>query len=413
MSTGSVFQRLLSPEGLADPYPIYRELRATEAAGGDIGRLIVRWDQATSVLADRSLSSDRVDAICRPYPDELRAELDPVAATLRDIVAFRDPPGHTRVRTLLRQAFTPSVLRRQRELVERTARTLLDGFTAAGGTEGDFHSAVSFRLPALVIAGMLGIPDADRPRFERWALDTVFFVGSGAPTEAKARSMIESMAAMRALFAELLPRRRAEPGDDLLSALIDAADDEGDRLSVAELEANALFLMVAGHETAANMLSNGLLTLLRHPDQLALWRDDPGDETLTATATEELLRFESAVQMTPRLAREETEVFGRRLRPGQPLIVLLGAANRDPERFEDPDRLDLTRVENRHVAFSHGAHWCLGGNLARQELAVVMPLVLDRLPNLALAEEEITWQPTLDFRGPTRLAVTWCPQAVL
>ena len=204
MSTGSVFARLLSPEGLADPYPIYRELRETEAAGGDIGRLIVRWDEATSVLSDRSLSSDRVAAICRPYPDELRAELDPVAATLRDIVAFRDPPGHTRVRTLLRQAFTPSVLRRQRELVEQTATALIDELVA-GGPGGDFHATVSFRLPALVIAAMLGIPDADRPRFEQWALDTVFFVGSGAPTEAKARSMIDSMAAMRDLFATCCP----------------------------------------------------------------------------------------------------------------------------------------------------------------------------------------------------------------
>ncbi len=401
-----MFQRLLRPEGLADPYPIYRELRETEAAGGDIGRLIVRWDEATSILADRSLSSDRVEAICRPYPDELRAELDPVAATLRDIVAFRDPPGHTRVRTLLRQAFTPSVLRRQRELVERTAAELIDELVA-GGPAGDFHATVSFRLPALVIAGMLGIADADRPRFEKWALDTVFFVGSGAPTEAKARSMIDSMAAMRALFADLLPRRRADPSDDLLSALIDAADDDGERLSVAELEANALFLMVAGHETAANMLSNALLTLLRHPEQLALWRGDLGNEELAATATEELLRFESAVQMTPRLAREETEVFGRRLKPGQPLVVLLGAANRDPERFDDPDRLDLTRAENRHVAFSHGAHWCLGGNLARQELSVVMPLALQRLPNLALGTDDIVWQPTLDFRGPTSLPITW------
>jgi cytochrome P450 len=401
-----VFARLLSPEGLADPYPIYRELREREAAGRDIGRLIVRWDQATAALSDRTLSSDRVEAICRPYPEALRAELEPVAATLRDIVAFRDPPGHTRVRTLLRQAFTPSVLRRQRELVERTARDLLDRFVG-GRSAGDFHADISFRLPALVIAGMLGIPDADRPRFERWALDTVFFVGSGAPTEAKARSMIASMAAMRELFADLLPRRRAEPGDDLLTALIDAADDDGERLAVAELEANALFLMVAGHETAANMLTNGLLTLLRHPEQRAHWAANLGDDVMAATAPEELLRFESAVQMTPRLATMPTELFGRHLREGQPLIVLLGAANRDPERFPDPDTVDLTRADNRHLAFSHGAHWCLGGNLARQELGVVMPLVLERLPRLALATEVIEWQATLDFRGPLALPVRW------
>lgn len=181
-----------------------------------------------------------------------------------------------------------------------------------------------------------------------------------------------------------------------------AAVEEGDRLTEAELYANALFLMTAGHETAANMLSNGVLTLLRHPDQLDLLRSD---HTLVGSATEEILRFEGPVQIAARVAGADDATSSRGLRAGDAVVIVLGAANRDPARFADPDRFDIRRSPNPHLAFSHGPHFCLGGALARAEMEIVLRLLLERFPNIALAEERISWQPTLDFRGPTRLLV--------
>jgi cytochrome P450 len=206
---------------------------------------------------------------------------------------------------------------------------------------------------------------------------------------------------MRELLARLVVERTADPGPDLLSAMIGAAD-EGERLSVDELYANALFLMTAGHETATNMLSNGILTLLRHPDQQELLL---ADWSLLGTATEEMLRFESPVQIGARVADRDREVQGLPLRAGQPVIVMLGAANRDPEVFGEPDRFDLTRDPNPHVAFGHGMHFCLGAALARAEMETVLPRLFDRFGPMRLAEDTVEWQPTLDFRGPTRLLV--------
>jgi cytochrome P450 len=265
----------------------------------------------------------------------------------------------------------------------------------------DLHASLTYPLPALVVAALLGIPAQDRAAFGAWALDIVLVVGSGALTPALAERANTSAAQMRELLARLVVERTADPGPDLLSAMISAVDD-GERLSVDELYANALFLMTAGHETATNMLSNGILTLLRHPDQQELLL---ADWSLLGTATEEMLRFESPVQIGARVADRDREVQGLPLRAGQPVIVMLGAANRDPEVFHEPDRFDLTRDPNPHVAFGHGMHFCLGAALARAEMETVLPRLFDRFGPMRLAEDTVEWQPTLDFRGPTRLLV--------
>jgi cytochrome P450 len=398
-------RELLSPDGLRDPYAIYSRFRDAEAAGHDIGHVVVRYDQVVELLGDRRLSSERVGAIIEPLGRDVRERCPFVERTLQGIVAFRDPPDHTRIRTLLSSAFSPRMVKRATDMIEGLSTRLLDAVAADG--EADLHRAYSYPLPALVVGAMLGIPEADLDRFKAWALDIVLLVGSGAPTEHLALSAQEHFAEMREYLGALIGHRRRDPGDELLSALI-AAADHGRRLSEDEILANVTFLMTAGHETATNMLSNGVVTLLRHPDQLERLRRD---RSLIPSAVEEILRFESPVQMTSRRALQDGEFTGRTLKAGDALQLFLGAANRDPTRFPDPDRFDIARADNRHLAFGFGSHFCLGAALAREELRVALTHLLDRLPGLELTVDEVAWQPTIDFRGPRSLPVRWRPRA--
>ena len=381
---------LASPEGLRDPYAVYARFRAAEAAGHDIGRVVVRYDQVAALLADRRLSSDRAGGILSPLGTDVRARCPLVARTLEGIVAFRDPPDHARIRRLLATTFSMRTVARVAGMIERISARLLDAVAAAG--EADLHRTYTYPLPAMVVGAMLGVPEADLERFKSWAQDIVFLVGSGSPTEQLALAAEAHFAEMRAYLRALVTARRAEPGDDLLSAMIAAADAEG-RLSEDEIYANATFLMTAGHETATNMLSNGVLTLIRHPDQFERLRRD---RSLIPAAAEEILRFESPVQMTPRLAVEDGELAGRKVKAGDALLLFLGAANRDPARFADPDRFDIARSDNRHLAFGYGAHFCLGAALAREELRIALAHLIERLPGLELATDDVAWQATID-----------------
>jgi pimeloyl-[acyl-carrier protein] synthase len=394
---------LLTPDGLRDPYAVYSRFRNAEAAGYDIGPVVVRYDQVVGLRGDRRLSSERAGAILRPLCSDARARCPLVERTLRGIVAFRDPPDHTRIRALLSSTFTPRMVKRVAGMIESISTRLLDAVAADGAT--DLHRVYSYPLPAMVVGTMLGVPETDLDRFKSWARDIVFLVGSGSPTEQLAVTAQEHFAEMREYLRGLVATRRANPGDDLLSAMIAAADHE-DRLSEDEIFSNATFLMTAGHETATNMLSNGVLTLLRHPDQLERLRID---RSLIPSAAEEILRFESPVQMIPRHAVVDGEFVGRRVKAGDALLLFLGAANRDPARFPDPDRFDIARADNHHVAFGYGAHFCLGAALAREELRIALDHLLDRLPGLELTVDEVTWQPTIDFRGPRALPVRWRP----
>ncbi|TMR97780.1 cytochrome P450 [Nonomuraea basaltis] len=398
-SVAAVVRRLLSPEGLADPYAIYREIRAASDAGRATGRFLFRYADVREALYDRELSSDRVAAILRPLPGPARARADLLEKTMRDIVVFKDQPDHRRLRRLLGQAFTPRTVESAKPAIAEMTDRLLDSLPADDVV--DLHRGLTYPLPAIVVAALLGIPEADRDAFQSWALDLVLVVGSGTLTPELAERATRSAAEMRELVARLVAERTGKPGSDLLSAMI-AATDDGARISAGELYANALFLMTAGHETATNMLSNGILALLRHPEQLDLLSKDL---SLLGSATEEMLRYEGPVQIAARIADRDRELRGLELRAGQAVILMLGAANRDPEVFPDPDRFDITRSPNPHVAFSHGMHFCLGAALARAEMEIVLPRLFDRFPKLRLAEEHIEWQPTLDFRGPNRLLV--------
>jgi len=396
---------LLSPDGLRDPYAIYDRFRRAEAAGRDIGHVVVGYDQVVGLLGDRRLSSERVDAILEPLGPDVRRRCPFAERTLQSIVAFRDPPDHTRIRALLASTFSPRMVKQVGDLIDGISARLLDAVVADGET--DLHRAYSYPLPALVVGAMLGIPEPDVDRFKSWARDIVFLVGSGSPSEQLAVAAEEHFGEMRAYLGALVRDRRHAPHPDLLSAMIDAAD-YGARLSEDEIFANATFLMTAGHETVTNMLSNGVLSLLRHPDQMERLRGEP---SLTTSAAEEILRFESPVQMTSRRTLADGEFAGRRVKAGEALQLFLGAANRDPARFPDPDRFDIARGDNRHVAFGFGPHFCLGAALAREELRIALDHLLDRLPGLELAVDEVAWQPTIDFRGPLALPVRWRPRS--
>ena len=391
---------LLSREGLRDPYAVYTRFREAEAAGHDIGGVVVRYDEVVRLLGDRRLSSDRVNAILEPLGAETRARCPLVGRTLQGIVAFRDPPDHTRIRAGLSPSFSPAVAKTAGRLIADLSARLLDALEDA--READLHRAYSYPLPALVVGTLLGIPEADLDRFGAWARDIVWLVGSGTPTVELAAGAEAHFAEMRAYLRELIRDQRRAPGRHLLSLMIQA-DGEA-QLSEDEIFANATFLMTAGHETATNMLSNGVVSLLRHPDQLWRLRQD---RSLVDSAVEEILRFESPVQMTARVALTSGEFAGRSVSAGNSLQLFLGAANRDPSRFPDPDRFDVTRADNRHVAFGFGQHFCLGAALAREELRIGLNHLLDRLPGLELAVDEVRWQPTIDFRASVALPVRW------
>jgi cytochrome P450 len=398
-STAAVARRLLSPAGLADPYAIYREMRAAAADGRLTGRFLLRYADVRAALYDRGLSADRVSAILRPLPASLAIPAGVLDKTLRNIVVFTDPPDHRRLRRLLGQAFTPGTVENAKPAIAATTERLLDSLAADDVV--DLHRGLNYPLPAMVVAALLGVPDTDRDAFRSWARDLVMVVGSGTLTPPLAERAARGAAEMRELVRALVAVRRADPGPDLLSAMI-AATEDGDRITADELYANTLFLMTAGHETVTNMLSNGMLALLRHPEQLAALR---ADLSLLGPATEEMLRYDSPVQIAARVADRDRHLHGLDLRRGDPVIVMLGAANRDPDVFPDPDRFDITRAPNPHLAFSHGAHFCLGAALARVEMEVVLPRLLERFPAARLADEHVPWQPTLDFRGPNRLLV--------
>jgi cytochrome P450 len=397
---------LLDPTVLADPYPLYHRLRAEAPVHRNDsleGWALLRHADVVAALRDPRLSADRLTPYVAGLPSDEREALAPLVRALAGWMIVHDLPSHTRLRALVSHAFTPRAVERLRERIGAIAAGLLDRVAASGRM--DIMQDFAGPLPAIVIAELVGVPAADRERFQAWSDDVAAFVGTftvGAEIATRAqRSLLELEGYFRGLVAE----RRRRPGDDLLSVLI-AAEEGGDRLSEDELFANCAFLLFAGHETTTNLIGNGMLALLRHPDQLALLRDDPSH---VAKASEEFLRYDGPVDRIARIATEDLEIGGVRISAGDRVVSLLGAANRDPARFPEPDRLDITRRDNRHVAFGHGPHFCVGAPLARLEAQVAFPLLLRRLHDPRLADEQVRWRDSIGFRGLVSLPVTFPP----
>ena len=325
---------------------------------------------------------------------------DPLGGLLAQWMLLRNPPDHTRLRALVSRAFTPQVVDRLKPAVQGIADFLLDEVQPAGEMDVILHYASA--LPLIVIAELLGIPTRDRGQFRKWSIDLGVVLDLNATREGvirASRSTLELTEYLRHIVAE----RRRSPKNDLISALI-AAEEEGEKLTENELLAMCVLLLGAGHETSVNLIGNGTLALLQHPEQLAKLRDDP---SISETAVEELLRYDSSVQMVFREALADLELGGKLIRKGEAVVALLGSANRDPQVFETPDRLDLTRARTRHSAFGMGIHFCLGAPLARLEAQIAFETLLRRMPDLKLGSAPLIWRDGIVFHGLETLPVSF------
>ncbi|PJJ06322.1 cytochrome P450 [Streptomyces sp. 2333.5] len=396
-------QDLLDPRNQADPYPLYSRWRAQSPLARLDDRLMVltRYEDCAAVLRDGRFGHPEADdprfAGRRP---SLEVLVDDDGRPVRGFLGL-NPPDHTRMRALVSQAFTR---RRVERLAPRIEELTDELFTAMERAQGpvDLIEGLATPLPVAVISELLGVPAEDRHRMLTWshavarALVPDFLLPPGA-AEQEAQARREFTDYLR----ELVVERRRAPGDDLLSALVTVHDD-GDVLTENELLATCTLLLIAGHETTVNLIGNGTLALLRHPDQLARLRSDPA---LTENAVEELLRYDSPVQLTVRFALQDAEVAGVPVPAGSTLLLLIGAANRDPAAYEQPERLDIGRTPLRHLAFGQGIHFCLGAPLARLETQIALRILLARAPQLRLAGEP-EWKDHITLRGLSRLPLS-------
>jgi cytochrome P450 len=390
---------LLDAAVLADPYPLYKRLRTEDPVHWDPylhAWVVTRYTDVLQVLQTMS-------AECTPSPEKLAAlgmeQLGPIARVMVRQMLFLDPPAHTRVRGLAAAAFTPHRVERLRERIEHITDGLIDAVSGDGRME--VMEAIANPLPAIVTAYMLGVPSEDHRMLKEWSQDFAEMLGNFQHNPGRATRVLASVEAMTAYFSDAVRRQATHPSEGLINALA-TTEVDGDCLTEEEVVANIIITMVGAQETTTNLIGNGLLSLLRNPAELQRLREDP---SIMPSAIEELLRFESPSQQTARLAREDGELGGKVIKQRDGVIAVMAAANRDPERFENPDRLDLTRLDNRHVAFAWASHFCFGAPLARLEGQIVFTTLLRRLHDLRLTPAAIEWRPNLRLRGLTALQV--------
>jgi cytochrome P450 len=397
---------LNDPAYLADPYPSYAALRSEPGLvrSEALGWLISRHADVSALLHDRRLASGPINtSLYETLPEAARADIEPFRISMDNNMLFQDAPKHTRLRRLVSQAFTPRRIELLRVAIQAIVDDLLDGRRA--GDRFDVIGDLAFPLPTRVIATMLGVPLDGVDQLKRWNDDAVEFLGNARTTSDPfelAQRTGASSTANRAFFRDLVQQHRAAPSDDLICAMI-AIETEGERLSEDELLSTCSLLFAAGHETTTNLIGNGLLALFRNPDQLQLLIQEP---ELGPVAVEELLRFDSPVQFTYRVAIDDVVVGGETIPAGQLATLLLGAANRDPLAFPDPDRLDLRRRPRHYLSFGTGAHTCLGAFLARMETEIALRTLLGRFPGLTFGDEPLRWHSNPIFHGVEHLPVT-------
>jgi cytochrome P450 len=360
------------------------------------------YDDIVSTLRDKRIRKGQgIAAAKKRVPEEAKESAESVFDTFSKTIVYSDPPSHTRMRGLVNKAFTPRMVTRMESHIHEIVERLLDTVQRQGRM--DLIADLAYPLPFTVIMEMLGLPGEDRKRFKKWSDDFTAVLGMVRHRPEVFHAARGSIAEVTEYICGMRQRLVAEPKDDLLSGLATAAE-AGDRLSNEELVANSLMLLAAGHETTTKLISNGLLALMHHPDQMQKLRDEPA---LMATAIEELLRYDSPVQIVWRYADEDMEIGGKLVQGGQFLNLVIGAANRDPARFSEPDRVDITRVDNDHLAFGGGIHFCPGAALARLEGQIAIGAILRRMPNLRLETERLEWQESPTFRGVVSLPVSF------
>ncbi|TMC17022.1 MAG: cytochrome P450 [Chloroflexi bacterium] len=399
LSLNNVYQ----PEYIADPYPLYQRLRETDPVFWDEtlnAWVLTSYADAVVMLRDPRFSAVRFVTDTNQIPPEVVEALgSPMRALTRQML-FLDPPDHTRLRGLVAKAFTPRVVEAMRTHIQEIVDRLLDAAQSSGQIElmGQFANP----LPAIVIAEMLGVPAEDRDKFTVWSAHF------GSLLEGKDMTMEEMVQAFLGVsafmdyFRGIIAARRTTPKDDLLQAMIDA-EEGGDVLGEEELLGNCVLILAAGHITTTHLIGNGMLALLNNPEQYELLKHNPD---IVSLAVMELLRYDGPVQATGRVLKEDLTLRDKQLKAGQHVVASLGAANHDPAQFAAPDSLDVSRVENRHLAFGQGVHFCLGAPLARLEAEVAFSTRVRRLRNPRLVED-VQWYPGMVFRGLQSLVIAF------
>jgi len=393
--------KLFGSEMLADPYPFYRRLREAHPVlrMAELDAWIVTsYESVNAALRNPQLSSDRFPRLRQRLASR---GLDSLAEDRVRSMIHMDPPDHTRLRGLVNKAFTPKTVEAMAGHIQEIIASLLDVVKSRGHM--DIIEDFAYPLPVTVIAEMLGVPAEDRARFKHWSDEVSVVLGGdvAALSETALRRATTAREELADYFKDIVRQRRRNPGPDLISALTQA-EEEGGKLSEDELYSTVVLLLIAGNETTTNLIGNGMLALLRHPDEMRIVWDSP---SRVPTAVEEMLRFDSPVQLTTRMAKTDLEIQGTKIQKGDWLYLVVGAANRDPAQFPEPDRFDVTRIENKHIAFGAGAHFCLGAPLARLEAQIAVRALRDHFPTLRVGEDTIEYRNNFNLRGLKSLPV--------
>ena len=396
---------VFSDEILQDPYPTYARMHEEGPLHYvDVGSKWAVWSifshaECSSIAKDPRLSAKRAKQMLLSLPISRQAEFSELARMLGLWMIFMDPPEHTRLRKLLNKGFSPAGIEGLRPQIEAIVERMLNPLRH--GCEVELMREFANAMPVRIISEMLGVPQELHETFVNWSRAIALFRGNPNRTVEEARAAQDALIAMTDFFRGIVAERRRNKGNDLVSLLIDI-EEEGEVLTEEELYAQCIALLFAGHETTRNLIGNGMYTLLRHPQEAAELRENPG---AIRTAVEEILRYESPVQFTARVLKEDIEICGKRISKGWTVLCMLGAANRDPKQFTEPDKLNLKRLKNEHLAFSAGPHFCIGSQLARLEGQIAILNLLQRFPEMKLAGPQPEWAATFGFRGLKRLPV--------
>jgi cytochrome P450 len=400
----SLFQ-LLDPAVHADPFPFYRRLREEAPVMWDPFMhtwVVTRYEDVHFVL--KEFSADRT-----PDPKKMEAlglpSLGPVADLMARQMLFLDAPDHTRLRKLCMSAFTPRRVDAMEDKVREIAHDLID--KAVKGGECELIADFAEPFPAVVTAGLLGVPLEDHRQLKAWSATFAEMLGNFQHNPDRIRDVLKCVADMTGYFRDAVREQERNPHDGLIRSLMDAEVD-GQRLSEDEVIANTIVTMVGGQETTTNLIGNGILTLTRQPDKMAQLRAHP---EIIESAVEELLRYETPSQHTARIVKQDTEIGGKLMKKGEAVMAVMAAGNRDPERFPNPDELDLTRTDNRHLAFGWAAHFCFGAALARMEARISYLALLARMEDVRVAvpENKLEWRTNSGLRGLSALPLAFRP----
>lgn len=390
---------LFTNEIVQDPYPTYTRLleqgpiHYVEVAGKWAVWSVFSHAECSSVAKDPRCSAKRAQQMLLPLPLSRQSEFKELARMLSLWLIFMDPPEHSRLRKLLNKGFSQAALEGLRAQMEEIVNRMLEPLERS--SEVELMSEFANPMPVRVISEMMGVPEALHGTFVEWSRAIAAFRGNPNRTVEEAQAAQDALIAMTEFFRKAVADRRRNKGTDLISLLIDI-EEEGDALTEEELYAQCIALLFAGHETTRNLIGNGMYTLLQHPRETAELRDNP---ELIRSAVEEFLRYESPVQFTARVLKEEMEVCGQRIPQGWTVLCMLGAANRDPKQFKEPNQLNLKRLNNQHLAFGAGPHFCIGNQLARLEGQVAVMNLVKRFPKMKLAGPRPVWADTFGLRG--------------